>query len=246
MTENGRVALVTGAARGMGLAIARRLLADGYRVTVIDINPRALGALAPMVEEHGGRLHAESASVTDGEAVRAVVEGMVGRWGKLDVLVNNAGLARPGDLLTMTESDWDDVLSVNLKGAFLCSRAAAPAMRNGGAIVSIGSVAGAGFGDGSPAYSASKAGLVGLTKSMAHTLGPQGIRVNLVAPGVTMTEWVSRNISEERRTQFEQESPLRRLGQPEDVAATVAFLASEDARHITGQVISVSGGQWMP
>jgi 3-oxoacyl-[acyl-carrier protein] reductase len=151
-------------------------------------------------------------------------------------------------MFDLDEADWDAVVAVNLKGAWLCALAAVPLMeeRGGGAIVSIGSVAGAGLGEGSPVYAATKAGLVGFTKTIAHELGPRGIRVNLVAPGTTLTEWVLRNLPEASLEATRQRTPLRRVGEPSDVAAAVAWLASDDARHVTGQVISVSGGTWMP
>jgi 3-oxoacyl-[acyl-carrier protein] reductase len=245
-----RVAMVTGGSRGMGLAIARRLLADGYAILAIDINTRALGgeAFQAVRKEHEGRFDGYEGSVTDFEAMRAAAAQCKERWGGLDVLVNNAGLNRPGGMFDLDEADWDAVVAVNLKGAWLCALASVPLMeeRGGGAIVSIGSVAGAGMGSGSPVYAATKAGLVGFTKTIAHELGPRGIRANLVAPGLTLTEWVERNMGEERIAEARRHSPLRRVGEPSDVAAAVAWLASEDARHVTGQVISVSGGEWMP
>lgn len=245
----GRVALVTGASRGMGLAIAERLLTDGYAVLAVDVNARALNGeeFASVAARHGGRLEGFEGSVTDLEAMRAAVARCRERWAGLDVLVNNAGLNRPGGMFDIDEASWDAVVAVNLKGAWLCCLAAVPAMeeRGGGAIVSIGSVAGAGSG-GSPVYAATKAGLVGFTKTIARELGPRGIRANLVAPGITTTEWVLRNMPEESLEAARERSPLRRVGEPSDVAAAVAWLASEESRHVTGQVISVSGGEWMP
>jgi 3-oxoacyl-[acyl-carrier protein] reductase len=243
-----RVAIVTGAARGMGLAIATRLLEDGYAVLGLDVNARAFERNWPALEaahpDHTARLEG---SVTDAAALEAAVERCRAAWGGLDVLVNNAGLNRPGGMFDLDEAGWDAVLAVNLKAAWLAARAVARAMRErgGGAIVSIGSVAGAGVGAGSPAYAASKAGLVGLSRTIAHELGPWGIRVNVVAPGVTTTEWVERHLPAANLEATRARTPLRRIGAPEDVAAAVAFLASDDARHITGQVISVSGGEWM-
>ena len=243
-----RVALVTGAARGIGRATALRLLRDGFAVAVIDINPETLASLEPIAKEHPNAFHYEEASVTDSSAVERVMKGIVERWGKLDVLVNNAGLNRPTSTFAYKESDWDLVVATNMKGTFLCSAAAAPIMREhkGGSIVNIGSIAAAGLGGGTLAYTASKAGLIGLTKAMASELGPHGIRVNLVAPGVTKTEWVEKNLPDAMKETTVQSTPLRRIAEPDDIAGTVAFLASDDARHITGQVISVSGGAWMP
>jgi 3-oxoacyl-[acyl-carrier protein] reductase len=233
----------------MGLAIARRLLADGYAVLAVDVNARALGGeeFGAVRAQHPGRLEAFEGSVTDLDAMRTAAAQCNERWGGLDVLVNNAGLNRPGGMFDIDEASWDAVVAVNLKGAWLCSLACVPLMeeRGAGAIVSIGSVAGAGSG-GSPVYAATKAGLVGFTKTIARELGPRGIRVNLVAPGTTRTEWVQRNMPEASLEASAQHNPLRRIGEPEDVAAAVAWLASNDARHVTGQVISVSGGEWMP
>jgi len=234
----------------MGLAIARCLLAGGYAVLAVDINTRALGGeeFGAVQAQFEGRLEGFEGSVTDLERVRAAAARCKERWGGLDVLVNNAGLNRPGGMFDLDEAGWDAVVAVNLKGAWLCALACVPLMeeRGGGAIVSIGSVAGAGIGSGSPVYAATKAGLVGFTKTIARELGPRGIRVNLVAPGITRTEWVQRNMPAESLEASAQHNPLRRIGEPEDVAAAVAWLASDDARHVTGQVISLSGGEWMP
>jgi 3-oxoacyl-[acyl-carrier protein] reductase len=245
--SEGKVALVTGGGRGIGLACAVRLLADGYRVGVVEINEKAVSSARESLVEAEDRVVFSPASVTDRAAMEGAVQELVGRWGRLDLLVNNAALNRPGGLFSQTDADWQAVLAVNLTGAFVVSAAAAAVMRaqHTGAIVNIGSIGAAGFG-ASPAYAASKAGLIGLTKQMAHELGPAGITVNLVAPGVTTTDWVERNLGPERIAAAAASAPLRRVGTPEDIAGIVAFLASKDARHITGQVISASGGAWMP
>jgi 3-oxoacyl-[acyl-carrier protein] reductase len=242
-----RVALVTGGGRGIGLAVAQRLLADGFRVAVIEVNPKALEAAVAATANHADRFLAIVGSVIDSEAMTSAVAAITQRWGRIDVLVNNAAVNRPGGLATQSEADWDAVLAVNLKGPFIASRAVAEVMRGqaSGSIVNVGSIGAMGLG-ASPAYAASKAGLIGLTKQMAYELGPAGIRVNLVAPGVTTTDWVERNLGPERIRSAEQSAPLRRVGSPEDIAAVVAFLASPDSRHVTGQVISASGGAWMP
>jgi len=241
------VALVTGGGRGIGLAAARRLLHDGFRVADIEVNEKALDAARAAIGQNESRFLALVGSVVDSEAMSSAVERITQQWGRLDVLVNNAAVNRPGGLSTQVESDWDAVLSVNLKGPFIASRAVAETMKaqGSGSIVNIGSIGAAGLG-ASPAYAASKAGLIGLTKQMAYELGPSGIRVNLVAPGVTTTDWVERNLGPERIQSAEKAAPLRRVGSPEDIAAVIAFLASSDSRHVTGQVISASGGAWMP
>jgi 3-oxoacyl-[acyl-carrier protein] reductase len=241
------VALVTGGGRGIGLAAAQRLLRDGFRVAVIEVNEKALDAARAATGEDQGRFLPLVGSVVDSDGMSAAVARIAQQWGRLDVLVNNAAVNRPGGLSTQAESDWDAVINVNLKGPFIASRAVAEVMKaqGSGSIVNVGSIGAAGLG-ASPAYAASKAGLIGLTKQMAYELGPSGIRVNLVAPGVTTTDWVERNLGPERIQSAEQSAPLRRVGTPDDIAAVIAFLASADSRHITGQVISASGGAWMP
>ena len=252
--DDGRpVAIVTGAARGLGLATAERLIGAGYAACVLDVHERRIGELAERAEREPDRFMAVLASVTDPGAIAGVVEEVVERWGRIDVLVNNAGLNRRGGILDHTLDDWNAVLGVNLTGAFICSQAVAPVMRDGieagrqpgGVIVNIGSTAGGAQGAGSVAYATTKGGLHVFTKVLAHELGPHGIRVNAIAPGTTLTEWVERNLGDTLDASAEA-VPLRRLGQPEDVANAIAFLASEEARHITGQVLSVSGGGWMP
>ena len=250
---NRPVAVITGAARGLGFATAERLLEAGYSVCVLDIHERLIGEHAEREAREPDRFMAALASVTDPDDIAGVVERVLERWGRIDVLVNNAGLNRRGGILEHTLDDWNAVLAVNLTGTFICSAAVAPVMRDGieagrqpgGLIVNIGSTAAGAQGAGSVAYATTKGGLHVFTKVLAHELGPHGIRVNAIAPGTTLTEWVERNLS----TTLEESAaatPLRRLGQPEDVANAIAFLASEEARQITGQVLSVSGGSWMP
>lgn len=241
------VALVTGGGRGIGLACVIRLLADGFRAGVVEINEKAIASARESLAGQHDRTRFMAASVADRAAMERAVQELVERWGRLDVLVNNAAVNRPGGLLTQPDGDWHAIIEVNLTGAFITSAVAAAAMRTRkyGAIINIGSVGAAGFG-ASPAYAASKAGLIGLTRQMARELGPDNITANLVAPGVTTTDWVLRNLGPERIAAAEEAAPLRRAGTPEDIAGAVAFLASKDARHITGQVISVSGGTWMP
>lgn len=245
--SEGQVALVTGGGRGIGLACVMRLLVDGFRVGVVEINEKASASAQDALAGREDRVAFITASVTDRTAMEGAVRDLAQRWGRLDVLVNNAAVNRPGGLFSQTDADWQAVLAVNLTGAFVVSAAAAAAMRRGrsGAIVNIGSIGAAGFG-ASPAYAASKAGLIGLTRQMAHELGPENITVNLVAPGVTSTDWVERNLGPERIAAAAAAAPLRRVGTPEEIAGVVSFLASRDARHITGQVISASGGTWMP
>jgi NAD(P)-dependent dehydrogenase (short-subunit alcohol dehydrogenase family) len=243
-----RVALVTGGARGVGLAIARRLLADGLAVCVVDVNEKALARLGEAGDDADGRFEWCRASIVERAEMERVVKDLVARKGRLDVLVNNAGMTRPGTLLTQTDEDWDLVVDTNLKGPFICSSIAARTMQEGGggAIVNIGSVSAHGVRSGPPAYAAAKAGLEGLTRNSAIELGPHGIRVNLIVLGTIATEWLLQRKSEAELAAIRQTTLTGRIGEPDDVAAVVSFLASEDAGHVTGQLFSVSGGQWLP
>ncbi|MGD8871629.1 MAG: SDR family NAD(P)-dependent oxidoreductase [Gemmatimonadota bacterium] len=243
-----RVALVTGGARGVGLAIARRLLADGLAVCVVDINEKALARLDEAGDDADGRFEWCRASIVERAEMERVVKDLVARRGRLDVLVNNAGMTRSGTLLTQTDEDWDLVVDTNLKGPFICSSIAARTMQEGGggAIVNIGSVSARGIRSGPPAYAAAKAGLEGLTRNSAIELGPYGIRVNLIVLGTIATEWLLQRKSEAELAAIRQTTLTGRIGEPDDVAAVVSFLASEDAGHVTGQLFSVSGGQWLP
>ncbi|MHB8578036.1 MAG: SDR family NAD(P)-dependent oxidoreductase, partial [Dehalococcoidia bacterium] len=208
---NERVAVVTGGGRGIGLACVRRLLADGFRVGIVEVNQRAIAAARADLADDVGRFRVFTTSVTDRAAMADAMTELVSEWGRIDALVNNAGVNRPGGLLSQSDADWDAVLDVNLKGPFVCSAAVAAVMRERhyGAIVNIGSIGAAGLG-ASPAYAASKAGLIGLTRQMARELGPDGITVNLVAPGVTLTDWVERNLGPDRVASAAENAPLRR------------------------------------
>jgi 3-oxoacyl-[acyl-carrier protein] reductase len=241
------VALVTGGSRGIGLAIARRLVADGFTVCAVDINEKALARLEHE-QADGGRLELRRASIVDRAAMDQVFEELVGRHGRLDVLVNNAGMTLPGTIRTQTDDEWDQVLAVNLKGPFICSGIAARYMQRsgGGAIVNIGSVSAHGIRSGPPAYAAAKAGLEGLTRNTAIELGPDGIRVNLLVLGTIESQWLLQRKSEAELAEIRSSTLLGRLGEPEDVASVVSFLVSRDAKHVTGQLFSVSGGQWLP
>ena len=241
-----RVAVVTGGSRGIGLSIVKRLLLDGYRVAALDINERAIDQAETEIGQSNDVrfLHA---SIIDRPALEPLAADLVANWGRVDALVNNAGVNRPGTILTQSDQQWDAVIETNLKGTFIASSVFAPYLveRGSAAIVNIGSTAAAGV-DGSPAYAASKAGLIGLTRSMANELGAQQVRVNLVAPGITLTGWITRNVDPERIESMKESTPLQRAAEPEDIAGVVSFLCSDDARHVTGQVISASGGSWMP
>lgn len=240
------VALVTGAARGIGLAIARQLAETGMRVALLDVKPEAVEASARRLRADGVEAMSVAADVSDAETVRSAIAQVMEAWGRIDVLVNNAGICPMTPLDEITVEEWDLVLDVNLKGAFLCSQAVIPAMRDqqSGKIVNIASSAGqmGGISVGVH-YSSSKAGILALTKSLARILAPH-IQVNAVSPGTTESA-MTRSWSDETLDSIVRQIPAGRLGQPADVAAAVRFLASPEADFITGQTLSVNGGLLM-
>lgn len=244
-----RVALVTGAAGGIGAATARRLAEEGATVVLVDRDGDAAEAVAGALRGEGRAAEAVAADVTDAGAVEAFVAGAAERHGRLDVLVNNAGITRDNLLFKLSEEEWDTVLDVNLKSAFLCARAAqrvmVPARR--GAIVSLSSRSALG-NRGQANYAAAKAGIKALTSTIALELGPFGIRANAVAPGyiaTAMTDATARRLGldpAEHQANVAAATPLRRVGRPEEVASVVAFLASGDAAYVSGQTIEINGG----
>jgi len=243
----GRVALVTGGAGGIGSAIVRALARDGAAVAVVDRPGEAAAeALAAEVEASGGRAVALAADVADLARAEAVVRETVERLGGLHVLVACAGIARDRVLWRMSEAEWDEVLDTDLKGAFAYLRAAAPHLRRQryGRVVLISSINGLRGKVGQANYAAAKAGLIGLGKTAARELGRDGITVNVVCPGLIETPMI-RSMPREALERSVAETVLGRPGQPEDVAELVAFLASDRARHITGEVIRVDGGQYI-
>lgn len=241
---SGRVALVTGGSRGIGAAVARRLAAEGATVA-INYAGRADAAaeVVAAIDAAGGTAAAFQADVSDATACAALVEGVVSRFGRIDVLVNNAGITRDGLLVRMSDDDWRAVIDTNLSGAFYLSRAVGKLMmkQRSGSIVNMASVVGMMGNAGQANYAAAKAGLIGLTKSVARELAGRGVRANAVAPGFIATDMTDA-LSETARGAATSSIAMGRLGTPEDIAATVAFLASDDAAYITGQVIAVDGG----
>jgi 3-oxoacyl-[acyl-carrier protein] reductase len=238
----GRVALVTGGSRGIGAAVSRDLAVAGARVAV---NYRTGKDAAEAVASEIGGV-ALSADVSDPEQAQALVERIESELGDLDILVNNAGVTRDTLIARMSDEDWDVVLDTNLRGAFNTSRAVARKMlrRRSGVIVNLTSVVGLHGNPGQANYAASKAGLIGLTKALARELGSRGVRVNAVAPGYIDTE-LTNVLSEEQRGAILANTPLGRLGQPEDVAGAVRFLCSDEAAFVTGEVLLVDGGLGM-
>lgn len=241
-----KVAIVTGGAQGIGLTVAEELARLGAHVVLGDVNIEGAQKSADAIKNSGGSASAVQLNVTDGGQVKEVFDSVSKEYKLVDILVNNAGITRDGLMVRMKEADWDLVMSINLKGCFLCSQQAAKQMmkQRDGAIVNIASIVGLMGNAGQANYSASKAGLIGLTKTTAREVASRGIRVNAVAPGFIDTE-MTRVLDEKVRDLLIGQIPLARLGQPKDVADCVAFLVSDRARYVTGQVISVNGGMLM-
>ena len=248
MELDGKVSLVTGASRGIGMAIALKLASLGSRVAVNYVaieerNKADADAVVKEIADRGGEAVAVEGNVSDSEAVKAMVEDVAEKWGKLDILVNNAGINRDTLLLRMSDDAWDAVIDTNLRGAFLCTKFAVKHMmkQQWGRVISLSSVVGRVGNAGQSNYAASKGGVIAFTKSVAREMGSRNITVNAVAPGFIVTEMTDR-LSPETRDGLLSLVPLARLGQPEDVAELVAFLASDKAGYITGQVITIDGG----
>ena len=243
MSLSGKTALVTGAAQGIGRDIALGLAADGAEVVICDVNLEAAQKTAADIEAKGRKSLALKANVASSADVTAMIDQVVEKFGRIDILVNNAGITRDGLILRMKDEDWDLVLSVNLKGAFLCTKSALKYMskQRSGTIINIASIVGAMGNAGQANYVASKAGLIGLTKTIAREYANRNVTANAVAPGFIDTA-MTQALTEQVRTDLAKQIPLGRLGSSEDVASAVRFLASPAAAYITGQVIHVNGG----
>ena len=238
LSLRGRVALVTGAARGIGAATARAFAAAGARVALLDRDAAELEAVA---RDIGGA--AFPADVTDDAAVRRAIDEVVTRWGRLDILVNNAGIVRDAALADVEDEDWSATLDVNLRGTMLCARAAVPHMKAAGfgRILSATSIVARTGNYGQTAYTASKAGIIGLTRTWARELAPKGITANAVAPGFIDTDMV-KSVPAKVMAELLARTPARRMGRPEEVASVYLFLASDLASFINGAVVGVDGG----
>ena len=246
MELKGKVALVTGGAQGIGRAVALLLAQNGADVAVSDINLERAEETAKEIEALGRRAMAIRADVAKSADVEQMVEVILGRFGQIDILINNAGIAKDKLILRMTEEDWDTVLNVNLKGTFHCTKAVVRHMskQRNGKIVNIASVVGEMGNAGQANYSASKAGVIGFTKTIAREFAQRGINVNAIAPGYIETP-MTEALPEKAKEELKRMIPMERLGRPEDVAAAVLFLVSEASSYITGQVLNVNGGIYM-
>ena len=240
----GKVALITGAARGIGSAIARKYAAEGANVAITDlkISPET-ESFVQELSAMGVKAKAYASNAADFNAAHEVVKQIFSDFGRIDILVNNAGITRDGLILRMTEDQWDAVINVNLKSAFNLVHAVTPIMvkQRAGSIINMASVVGVSGNAGQADYSASKAGMIGLAKSIAKELGSRNIRANAIAPGFIITD-MTNQLPEEVKAEWAKQIPLRRGGTPEDIANVATFLASDLSSYVTGQVINVCGG----
>ena len=239
-----KIVLVTGAGRGIGASIAKRFASEGAEVIVnYSGNDEAAQKTVDEITATGGQAQKYKCSVNDSESVKVMIDEIIKEFGRIDILVNNAGITKDGLMLRMTDEDFDRVIDVNLKGTFNCTKYVSKYMlkQKSGKIINISSVVGLSGNAGQVNYSASKAGIIGITKSAAKELSSRGITVNAVAPGYVDTD-MTKVLSDNIRNEILKNIPLQRMGNVEDISNCVAFLASEDASYITGQVISVDGG----
>ena len=241
-----KVAIVTGASRGIGEAIAKKISGCGAKIILIARNSDQLVAVKETIISKGGIAESMAGDVSNLNSISEIVTNTIDKWGQIDILVNNAGIARDNIIMRMKEDDWDSVMNINLKGCFNGIKSVArPMIKNkAGRIINITSVIGQIGNAGQSNYAASKAGIMGLTKSMAKELGSRNITVNAVAPGYITTD-MTNELNDEVKEQMKSSIPLGRLGTPDDVANLVCFLASDEAGYITGQTFNVDGGMVM-
>ncbi|AYC29211.1 3-oxoacyl-[acyl-carrier-protein] reductase [Paenisporosarcina cavernae] len=247
MNVKNKVALITGASRGIGAEVAKYLAANGAKIVVNYSGSQSKAEeVVKSIQDNGGEATAFQANVHDADAVAEMVKHTIDTFGSLDILVNNAGITRDNLLIRMKEDEWDDVISVNLKGVFICTKAVSRQMmkQRAGKIVNISSIVGVSGNAGQANYVAAKAGVIGLTKTTAKELASRNIQVNAIAPGFITTDMTD-ELSAEVKEQMLEQIPLGKLGSPIDVAKAVAFLASDDSDYITGQTIHVDGGMVM-
>ena len=241
-----RVAFVTGASRGIGRGTALRLARDGRHVVLVSRSEGPLSEVRAQIEEAGGSASVKAVDVGDAAALAKAIDDVATEFGRFDILVNNAGITRDGLVLRMSDEQWDEVIRVNLTSAFVAIRAASRHMMRGkfGRIVNIGSTSGVVGNAGQANYAAAKAGLIGLTKTIARELGTKGITANVIAPGFVETDMTDK-LPEAARQAFLDSLPVKRGGKPEDIAAAIAYVTSDDAGYLTGQTMCVDGGMTM-
>lgn len=246
MRLKGKVAIITGAASGIGLSTARRFVKEGACVAVVDIGAERVKEACAALDAPPDRIRGFVTDVTDRAGVDAMVAAVKAQWGRIDVLVNNAGVTKDARLVRMTDAQFDQVIGVNLKGVFVCTQAVAPTMieQGAGVIINASSVVGLYGNFGQTNYAATKAGVIGFTKTWARELGPKGVRSVAVCPGFVETR-ILETIPEDVLAKMVEKVPMGRLGKPEEIASVYAFLASDDASYVNGAVIEVSGGIMM-
>ncbi len=243
MKLENKVAVITGGARGIGFAVAKRYIAEGAKVALWDVLEDQLVEARTKLSDLGGEVKTYVVDVTNSESVTSAMDNVEKDLGPVDIMINNAGITRDAMLHKMTDDQWDKVIDVNLKGVFLCGREAGKRMRDRGqgVIINTTSVVGLYGNVGQTNYAATKAGVIGMTRTWAKELGRKGVRVNAVAPGYTMTEMME-TVPEKILDSLKSKTPLQRLGEPADIAAAFAYLGSDDAAYVTGHVLSVDGG----